>query len=116
MAISSDDDCVRDTMLFTLAPLDIFFSMFHGFTNYEGKDPETGHHLLKVDRIEGIFDDSTPDFIFYFSDTKPSVIQCLKIESGKIGTHHIQLTEKPKFNEEPDDEEYDIPDGCRKID
>jgi hypothetical protein len=96
-------------------PVALFFQLFPGLTSYEGKDPETGHHVLKLEEIEGITTDKTPKLFFYYTDTKPAEIHSIGIKTDNTATYKLRVTEGPKLNDELDDSLFDVPKACSKM-
>ena len=70
---------------------------------------------MKLSNIEGITTKSTPDFWFFYSDTKPTQLSFMKIKSKSLGSHTFRVIDPPKFDDDLDEEIFEVPKGCTEI-
>ena len=105
-----------NTFMLGIAPVEIFFQMFHGLTEWKGKDPVTGEHILQMSDF--IIKNPEVKFEFMYSDARPSMITAMRLTAPKIGTRRWEVIKAPDLDEEEVDDSTDFEKrkGCVKGD
>ena len=114
LKINSDSDCVSQPIEEDLSMLKLFFSMFHGLTQYVGIDEKTGHKVLKLAEVPGV-EVQMPDIRFYYSDAKPSVLQAISYKADKHPEEFLNVVEITDGKRDIDDEFFEFQHECRLL-